>query len=179
MDNNFHQLLVTRRSTRRYTSAPISAEDVQMILEAALLAPTSKNSRAWCFVAVDDRATIERLAQCKPAGTVPLNQAAMAIVVAADTTLTEPWIEDCSVAASYIQLQAEALGLGSCWVQVRGRFTADGEESEEYVRRLLDMPEQLGIVCIITIGHKDEQRRPADTAKLHWENVFIERWSQR
>ena len=176
MTKDFHQLLVERHSIRRYTDQPISAEDVQLILEAALLAPTSKNSRAWNFVAVDDRDTLTKLAECKPAGAHPIAGAAMAVVVSADTTATEPWIEDCSVAASFMHLQAEALGLGSCWIQVRGRFTADGEESEEYVRQLLGMPEEMGIVCILSIGHKDETRKPVDLAKLHWEKVHINRW---
>ncbi len=177
MSKDFHQLLVERRSIRRYTSEPITAEDVQLILEAALLAPTSKNSRAWQFIAIDERELLEKLSVCKSSGAMPVGGATMAIVVGADTTVTEPWIEDCSIAASYIQLQAEALGLGSCWIQIRGRFTADGLDSEEYVRETLGIPEEIGIVCIITLGHKDEQRKPADTSKLFWDHVHIERWN--
>lgn len=176
MSTDIHQLLVNRHSIRRYTSEAINAEDVKTILEAALLAPTSKNSRAWQFVAVDERETLEKLSACKPAGAHPIKGAAMAVVVGADTTATEPWIEDCSVAATFMQLQIEALGLGSCWIQIRGRFTADGLDSEEYVRELLNIPEQIGIVCILAIGHKDEQRKPADVSKLYWDHVHIERW---
>lgn len=176
---DFHQLLVERHSIRRYTPEPLSAEDVQLILEAALLAPTSKNSRAWQFVAVDDRERLDSLAACKPAGAIPVANAAMAIVVGADTTVTEPWIEDCSVAAAFMQLQAQALGLGSCWIQIRGRFTADGLDSEEYVREVLGIPEEIGIACIITLGHRDEQRKPADTSKLFWDHVHIDHWNGR
>lgn len=174
--NNFHDLLVNRRSIRRYTSEPLSAEDVKLILEAGLLAPTSKSSRSWQFVAIDDRSMLERLAGCKPAGAAPIGKCALAVVVAADPTLSDPWIEDASIAAAYMQLQAADLGLGSCWIQIRGRFTADGIPAEEYVQELLGMPETLPVLCIMTFGHKDEERKPVDTAKLLWEKVHIERW---
>lgn len=172
-----HDLLVRRHSIRRYTSEAVDAEDVRLILEAALLAPTSKNSRCWQFVAVDRKETLLRLAECKPAGAVPLKNCALAIVVAADSSRSEAWIEDASIAAAYMQLQAEALGLGSCWVQVRGRFTADGIPSEEVVQEILGIPDTISVECIITIGHKDEERKPVDTSKLLWEKVHVSEWN--
>ena len=111
---NFHDLLVNRRSIRRYTSEEVSAENVKLILEAALMAPTSKSTRAWQFIVVEDKDMLERLSHCKPAGAGPIAKAAFAVVVAADPTLTDPWVEDASIAAAYMQLQAEDLGLGSC-----------------------------------------------------------------
>lgn len=174
---NLHDLLVRRRSIRKYTEEPISADDVRLILEAGLLAPTSKSSRSWQFVAVDDKSMLERLAQCKPAGAIPLERCSLAIIVAGDPTLSDPWVEDASVAAAYMQLQAEDLGLGSCWVQIRGRFTSDGIPSEEYVQDLLGMPDTIPVLCIMTFGHKAEERRPVDTSKLLWEKVHIGQWN--
>lgn len=173
---NFHDLLVNRRSIRHYTSEPISAEDVKLILEAGLLAPTSKSSRSWQFIAVDDRSMLDRLAQCKPMAAVPIERCALAVVVAADPTLSDPWIEDASIAAAYMQLQAADLGLGSCWIQVRGRFTADNIPSEEYVQELLGIPETISVLCIMTFGHKGEERKKVDTSKLLWEKVHIGTW---
>ncbi|MCI9608293.1 MAG: NAD(P)H nitroreductase [Muribaculaceae bacterium] len=175
---DLHELLVSRRSIRRYTDQQLTPEQVKLILEAGLLAPTSKNGRSWQFVAVEDKAMLERLALCKPAGAMPVAGCALAIVVAVDQTSSDPWIEDGSVAASYMQLQAQDLGLGSCWIQVRGRFTADDIPSEEYVQELLGIPEQYGIVCIITIGNKAEERKSVDTSKLLWEKVHIGSWKQ-
>lgn len=174
---NLHELLVRRHSIRKYTSEPVKAEDVKLILEAALLAPTSKSSRSWQFVAVDDKSMLERLAECKPGGTAPLTRCPLAVVVCGDSTKSDPWIEDASIAAEFMQLQAEDLGLGSCWVQVRGRFTADGMPSEEYVQELLGIPDTISVLCIMTFGHKDEERRPVDTSKLLWEKVHIGRWN--
>ena len=174
-----HELLVRRHSIRRYTDEPISAEDVKTILEAALLAPSSKSARSWQFVLVEDRDTMLRLMDCKPAYAVSLKNAPLAVVVTSSPAQSEAYIEDASVAASYMQLQAASLGLGSCWVQVRGRFSADGETSEDVVRELLGIPDDMCVLCIITIGHPDEQRRPVDTSKLLWEKVHIGNWQSR
>lgn len=170
---DFNQMLVERRSIRRYTTEKIDPEHVRLILEAGLLAPTSKSARAWQFVVVEESEMLERLALCKPMGAAPIAKCPLAIVVAVDSTATEPWVEDGSVAASYMQLQAQALGLGSCWIQVHGRFTADGTPSEEYVQELLGIPETCPVVCVLTFGHKDEVRKPQDLEKLKWENVHI------
>lgn len=174
---SFHDLITERRSIRRYTDAPIDADDVRLILEAALMAPTSKSSRAWSFICVDDRATLDRLADCKPAGALPIKNCPLAIVVTADPARTDPWIEDASIAATYIQLQAADLGLGSCWVQVRGRQAADGTPSEAIVAELLGMPDTLPVLCIITIGHPAEERKPQNLDKLTWESVHIGQWN--
>lgn len=110
---------------------------------------------------------------------MPVAHCALAIVVAADVEKSEAWIEDASIAASYIQLQAQALGIGSCWIQVRGRYTATEMESEVYVQNLLEMPDNLMPVCIVTLGYPDEERRPQNTEKLLWENVHVGTWTER
>lgn len=140
------------------------------------MAPTSKSSRAWQFIVVEDPDMMARLAEVKPLGAASLKSAPLAIVVGVDTTKTDPWIEDGSVAAAFMQLQAADLGLGSCWVQVRGRYTADDTPSEDYLQELLGIPETVSIVCILTIGHKNEERKPMDTDKLLWENVHVGKW---
>lgn len=174
---SFHDIIVKRRSIRRYTGDPISAEDVKLIIEAGLLAPSSKNQRSCRFVAVDDPETIKRLAECKPAGAGPVNDCALAIVVGADANLSEPWIEDASIAATLMQVQITALDLGSCWIQVRGRQRADGSSSEDYIRELLDIPSDIRILCILSIGHPAEERPLQNVDKLCWDHVHIERWN--
>ena len=176
---NFHDLALRRRSIRRYTDEPISADDVKLILEAGLLAPTSKSSRSWQFVCVDDPDMLTRLADCKPMGAAPIARCKLAIVVAGNPELSDPWVEDASIAAAFMQLQAEDLGLGSCWIQVRGRFTSEGIPSEEYVQEQLGMPGELPVVCILTFGDKDEVRREVDPSKLLWERVHIGKWTPR
>lgn len=173
---DFHQLLVNRRSIRRYTPQSIDPDQVRLIFEAALMAPTSKNSRPWQFIAVDDPEMLQQLSQCKSSGAMPIAKASLAIVVAADPALSEAWIEDASIAASYIQLQAADLGLGSCWIEVRDRYGADGVPASDYIQELLQMPRELPVLCVITVGHPAEERKPQATDKLLWEKVHIGKW---
>lgn len=173
---SLHDLLVHRHSIRKYTDQPISAEDVTTILEAALLAPSSKSVRPWQFILVENKETLEKLAGCKAAGARPVAGCSLAVVVCASPEKTDMYIEDMSIAAAYMQLQATALGLGACWIQVRNRFAADGEDAETIVREILGIPENIVVECIVTIGHSDEQRNPVDTSKLLWEKVHIDNW---
>lgn len=175
---NFHDLVTGRRSIRRYTSDTVDADDVRLILEAALMSPTSKSSHSWRFICVDDPEMLRRLGDCKAAYATSIKEAPLAIVIAGDPEKSGPWIEDASVAASFIMLQAADLGLGSCWVQVHGRDTADGIPSDEYVRNILGIPGNIIPLCIISIGHPAEQRKPQNTEKLLWEKVHIGEWSQ-
>lgn len=117
---NFHQMLLTRHSIRRYTSQPVSGDNVKTILEAALLAPTSKNARSWQFVVVEDKEMLQRLSECKPSYATSIKDATFAVVVTASPERSEAFVEDATVAAIFMHLQAAALGIGSCWVQVRG-----------------------------------------------------------
>lgn len=173
---SLHELLIRRHSIRRYQDREISAEDVKNIMEAALLAPSSKSVRPWQFVLVDDKETLAKLAACKANGTRPISSCALAIVVTASPEKTDMYIEDMSIAAAYMQLQATALGLGACWIQVRNRFTEDNEDAQDIVRELLGIPHDMIVECIVTVGYPDEERRPVDSSKLLWEKVHIERW---
>lgn len=174
--DNLHQLLLQRHSIRRYKDTPVDADDVRTILEAALLAPSSKSARPWQFVVVEDKEILARLADCKQFGSKPVSTAAFAVVVTADMTKSDVYVEDASIAAVLMHLQAADLGLGSCWIQIRNRFAADGESSETVVRELLDIPEDMAVECIVTFGHIDEERRPVDPEKLLWEKIHIGRW---
>lgn len=69
---DFHSMLLTRHSIRKYQDKELSADDVKTLLEAALLAPTSKNQRSWSFTVVEDKQQLERLSQCKPQFATPL-----------------------------------------------------------------------------------------------------------
>ncbi len=175
---NLRELLLTRHSIRRYTDKPIDAEHVKTILEAGLLAPSSKNARSFSFVAVEDPAVLARLSECKPAYAASVKGARLAIVVCANPEKSEAYIEDATVAAILMHMQAHDLGIGSCWVQVRGRFAADGEPSENIVREILEIPENIMVECIMTFGYPDEQRKPVNPEKLLWEKVHIGTWKE-
>ncbi len=173
---NLHNLLVCRHSIRKYTDQQVKPEDVQLILEAALLSPTSKSSRSWQFIVVEDKDILVRMSECKPAGAMPLKGCAFAVVVCADPAKSDAWIEDASIAAEMMQLQAADLGIGSCWIQIRDRYASDSTPSQEIIQELLEIPETLPVVCVMTFGYPAEERRPADTSKLLWEKVHVGTW---
>ena len=161
---------------RKFTEEELSQEQVVALLKAALMSPTSKRSNSWQFVVVDEKDTLKKLSQCKASGAAFLADAALAIVVMGDPLASDVWIEDASVASLMIQLQAEDLGLGSCWVQVRERFAADGTPAGEIVHELLDIPLQLQVVSIIAIGHKGMERKPFNEEHLLWEKVHLNKY---
>ncbi|MEI3478116.1 MAG: nitroreductase family protein [Bilophila sp.] len=133
------ELLKRRRSTRLFTDQPVSEEDLDSLLKAALLAPSSMGKRPVECVVVRDRETIARLKTYKKHGTTALESAPLAIVVAADAQKSDVWVEDASIAATFLQVEAEALGLGSNWIQLRRR-ESDTELSEVAFRRELGLP---------------------------------------
>ena len=173
---NFSELIRLRRSTRKFTEEELTKEQVELLLRAALMSPSSKRTNGWQFVVVDDKEMLQKLSQCKEAGAGLIVGAPLAIVVMADPMVSDVWIEDASVASLMIQLQAEDLGLGSCWVQVRERFTADGISANEVIHELLEIPLQLQVLSIIAVGNKGQERKPFDEANLQWEKVHINKY---
>ena len=171
------QLFINRHSIRRYTDEPVSADDLRTIVTAALLAPTSKSARPWQFVTVTDKETLLALAACKPVAAHSLKTAQCAVVVCADPAVSGMYPEDCAIAAQFMQLQAATMGIGSCWVQVRGRENAEGVPSDEVVRRILDIPENIEVECIMSFGYSAETRRPVDLEKLKWDKVHDGKWN--
>ncbi|MDL2224019.1 nitroreductase family protein [Bacteroidales bacterium OttesenSCG-928-M06] len=174
--NNFENLIINRRSIRHYTEEPLLPSQVEQIMRATLIAPSSKNSRPCQFVLIEDKEALKKLSLCKSSGASFLEDCALAIVVLSDPIQSIAHIEDASIASTYIQLQAEDLGLGSCWIQISGRETAEGYDSEQYVRDMLNIPLQLTVNCIIAIGHKAKAGKPHDIEKLQWEKIHIEKY---
>ena len=167
----FKDLVRLRRSHRKFTEEEISPEDVQLIMRAALMSPTSKSQRAWQFVVVDDKTDIEKLADAKNLGSQFMKGAPLAVVVLGDPMRNDCWVEDGSIAAISMQYQAEELGLGSCWAQMRGRTLADGTPADVQIRKILSLPDNLSCLCVLGIGHKADERKPQNEDKLKWENV--------
>ena len=161
---------------RKFTSEELTQDEVVTLLKAALMAPTSKRSNSWQFIVVDDKPTLDLLSRCKESGASFLKDAALGIVVAGDPLTSDVWIEDASVASIYLQLQAEDLGLGSCWIQVRERWAADGRSADEYVHGVLDIPLQLQVLSIIAIGHKGMERKPFNEDHLQWEKIHLNKY---
>lgn len=173
---DFKDLVQLRRSHRKFTTEEIDAEDVRLIMRAALMSPTSKGQRGWQFVVVDDALSIEKLSDAKAQGSLFMKGAPLVIVVLGDPMENDCWVEDGAIAAISMQYQAEELGLGSCWVQMRGRGLTDGTSADTVIRGVLDIPENLSVLCVVAIGHKADERKPQNEDKLKWENVHLNKF---
>jgi nitroreductase len=171
--DSFETLIINRRSTRQYKEESLTQDEVHLLLQAALLAPTSKNSKSWEFVATENRTLIKSMSECKDSGAAFLGGSALAIAVLGDRTKSDIWVEDASIAAAYMQLQAEALNIGSCWCHIRDRYLGT-RPSEDIIRELLAIPPHFGVLCIIGFGRKGQVRKPNDLSKLTWEQVHID-----
>ncbi len=170
---DFQSLLVRRRSIRKFTEELLSPDEIRKIMEAALLSPTSKNKHSWEFIAVEENEMLSKLSVCKPGSASFIADAVLAVVVLGNPLVSDAWIEDASIAAINMQLQAEELGIGSCWVQVRNRNYSDTITAGEYISDLLDIPMPVEVLCVIAFGKKEKERTPADTENLLWEKLHI------
>jgi nitroreductase len=172
-------LLRARRSIRRFTPQPVEPEKVDLLLEAALRSPSSKGNNPWEFIVVTDRDRLEQLSVAKAHGATFLGGAPLAIVVCADPAKSDVWVEDASIAATLIHLEATDLGLGSCWVQIRLRQREDSISSQAYLSELLGLPEGMMVLAIVGIGYPVDTKNGHPRSSLCFNQVSYEQFGQR
>lgn len=153
-------ILRSRRSVRKFRKDKIEANSISILKETVLRSPTSRNRKAWKFWFVTDKLILKKLSESKKAGSQFIKDAPLAVVIGGDESLTDMVVEDCSIASINIQNIAVSLGLGSCWVQIRKRFTASNESSQVYLQRILETPPTIKFESIIVIGKPNEDRAP-------------------
>lgn len=163
------EAIFKRRSVRRYTNQAIRAEDITQLLQAAMAAPTARNCQEWEFVVVRDKAMFQKIMAVHPYAKM-LAQADCAIVVCGNTKremAPNYWPADCGAATQNILLAATALGIGSVWLGVY-----PNEERMAAVSRLLNLPQHIKPLNIISLGMPDEKLAEVnrfDPAKIHYE----------
>jgi nitroreductase len=162
----------TRRSIRKYKDKPIESELIEHLKEAAVRSPTSRNFRPWRFVFVTDRTKLEALSRAKLSGSSFLEGAALGVVICADETESDVWIEDCSIASIILQLTGQSLGLGSCWIQIRKRMHDETQTAEEYVKEILRLSEHIKVESIIAFGYPAETKTPIPNGQLEYNKIL-------
>ena len=163
--------ILARRSVRTYSGVEVSEEALREILQAGLLAPSSRNQKPWEFAVVRDRDTLQRLSEAKSAGGGMLAACSAAIAVFGDGDKADTWVEDCSIAMSFMMLMAQEQGVGSCWVQIHLRRDAAGTWAEENVRKILSVPENYRIAGILALGLPAEKAPPHALTEADWQKV--------
>ena len=148
-----NEIIKKRRSIRRFDpSGAVSNEQIELILEAAMLAPSACNCRPWNFIVVKNRQKLNEIATFHPYAQM-LKTAQVAIVVAADPNAHNGkagegmWQHDCGAATQNILLQATSMGLGSCWCGVH-----PVAEIMAKVKELFSIPENMIPFCVVAIG---------------------------
>ncbi|MGZ5561778.1 MAG: nitroreductase family protein [Halobacteriota archaeon] len=154
--------ILSRRSIRKYTEEPVSGDDIEALLTAAMHAPSAVNEQPWHFVIVQDRKTLEAISRLSP--TAPMvKYAPLAIAVCADRNLEKfpgLWALDCSAAAENILLAATARGLGAVWTAV---YPFDDRVNG--IKKLLNLPDDVVPLCIIPVGRPAETPAPVNRFK--------------
>jgi len=170
---SFLELCQQRRSYRKYTSQPVEQEKIDYILKCALMSPSGKRLNPWEFYVIEEsvnrgtgESVIRKLSAARTYGSQMFDTAMAAIVVALDSSLTDTWQSDGAIAAQNILLAAADEGLGACWCQIYQR-----EGAEQMVKELCGIPDNLTVLCVISLGYKDEERKPYDLEKLKYEKI--------
>lgn len=162
------EAILSRRSIRKYTDEPVSDEDIEKLLRAAMSAPTAGNQQAWEFVVINDRKILEDIPKYHPFSQM-LKHAPVAILVCADLereTKVGYWPQDSAAATQNILIAANAMGLGAVWLGIHPR-----EERVKGVRKILCLPDNIVPVSLVSIGQPAEKLPPADRydkGKVHY-----------
>lgn len=166
-------IIFERTSVRKYTNEPVSEDEIELLLKAGMAAPSARNIQPWEFIVIQNKDTLNKLAQIGQNAHM-LSEAPLAIIVCADKNKEyDPeinfWVQDCAAATQNIMLQAVELGLGSVWIGGYPKKTM-----VEPVLEILNLPENIIPVSIISIGHPAEKIQPKD--KFDKNKIHYEQW---
>lgn len=170
LDNIF-----SRVSVRQYSGKRVPAEHIHTILQAAMSGPSCINSRDWVFIIVQNRKTLQKMADLNGKPAAPLYTADFAVLICGDLTRAhsrcpEYWVIDCAIAGQNMILAANALGIGSVWLG-----TWPNTERVNAQAQLFALPPTLIPHSIIAFGYPNsrqaESRDLYDPTRVHFERI--------
>lgn len=165
--------IMTRTSIRQYTSQPIPKDTLVSIVKAGMAAPSAVNLQPWSFIIIDEPKTLNKLNEVHPYSNLKTATAAVVVCGLLDKTdnegIREYWVQDCSAASENILLAAHAYGVGAVWCGVYPT-----EERVKAVSEVLDIPENVIPLNIITMGFPAENPEPKD--KFKTDNIHYQKW---
>ncbi len=172
----FMSLIRKRRSVRKYLAKPVEEEKIEILIESALRAPSSRGLHPCEFIVVTEHSLLKKLSMARVHGAEFLKDSPLGIVVCADPEKSDVWVEDSSIASIFIQLASESIGLRSCWIQIRERMHNETITAEEYVSEVLNIPPKLRVASIVSVGYSDETKPPHKKEELQYEKVHLNRY---
>ncbi|MBQ0005196.1 MAG: nitroreductase family protein [Clostridiales bacterium] len=176
MDAILMEKMLRRRSVRKYTGEAVSDEALDAVINAGLVAPTGRNKQSVEFIVLRDKDVLNTLSKCRPVGPGMLAGADAAVVVIGNPEESDVWTEDCSIAMAQMHLMADAIGLGSCWVQIRNRMYSEDKTTDSVVKELLAIPEKYAVEAILSLGMPAEHAPARTVEELNRELVHTEKF---
>ncbi|MDD4077202.1 MAG: nitroreductase family protein [Bacilli bacterium] len=160
-----------RRSVRSFLDKPIEKEKIELLMRAAMQAPSARNQQPWHFVIIQERETLQAIATISR-NVQMLNEASLVIIVLIDKdNLTAPLMapQDVAAATQNILLKAVDLDLGTCWCGIYPR-----EERMASVAKILNVPDRYQIFSLIAVGYPKEKNANRfvnrfDPTRIHYE----------
>ncbi len=149
------EAILTRRSIRKYSREKITDKQIEIILKAAMYAPSAMNQQPWHFIVIDDREKLNRIMEVHPYSKM-LKEAGLAILVCGDERLQLSkgyWVVDCGAATQNLLLAAHGIGLGAVWLGVHPR-----EERKLGIRKIFNLPDHVQPFSLISIGYPAEEK---------------------
>lgn len=160
------ETIFARHSVRDYQQRAVEPEKIDLLLRAAMSAPSGMDRRPWEFVVVTGRATLDSLAAALPYAKM-LTAAPCAVVVCGAPERQSYWYLDCSAAAQNVLLAAQSLGLGAVWTAAYPY-----EERMSAVRNRIGLPDGILPLCVIPVGYPASDGSPKqkyDPARIHYD----------
>ncbi len=160
--------IITRRSIRKYSGEPVSREEIQTILRAAMYAPSANNQQPWHFLVIDDDEIKDQITRIHPYAKM-VKEASFAVLICGDESLELSkgyWAVDCAAATQNLLLAAHGIGLGAVWCGVHPR-----EERKAEMKKLFNLPDHIQPFAVVAIGRPGEQKPHPERFKeerIHW-----------
>ena len=165
--------IFARRSIRAYAPGPVSEDQLNTLLQAAMAAPSAVAKDPWRFIVIRRKATLQKITEKLPNGKI-LAETPVGIIVCGDLEAAHDkqlsyLLQDCAAAIENLLLAVHALGLGACWLGVHPR-----EERVKHVREVLGLPPSVIPICAIAIGLPGEVKEPR--TRYNPAHVHYEKW---
>lgn len=160
-----------RRSIRKYLPKEVEEKKLNEILKAAMFSPSAHDEKPWEFIIIKNQKTKDLLAATKK-WSYFIDQAPIVLVLCSQEV--DYWVENLGIVAENIYLEATNQGLGTCFVQIRGSQTYKGKDAEEYVKKILSVPQNIRILCLMPLGYPTEQKEEHKNSEFEKEKIHYE-----
>jgi len=172
MKTHLTDLIISRRSIRKYKPESVEKEKILSVIKAAMYAPSAVNCQPWHFIVIDDRSVMKNIMAFHPSSKM-LETASHAILVCGDENLQHDknyWLADCGAATENLLLAAHSIGLGACWIGIFPR-----ENRMKFISALMKLPPHIKPFALISLGYGDEKKDAPDRFKP--ERIYYNAWN--